>query len=175
MNKLTLWGALIAGALTACTPSKTELGEVDAYVPVYASVATAKTISAQPARAITNAGKIVALGNTLFQVEVGAGVHVINMANPSSPQKLVFIEIAGCNEMSIKNGFVFANNFNDLVVVNISNLASPDVVKRIDNAFPQALTNYPPQRNVYFECPDAAKGLVIGWTLTKVKNPKCRR
>jgi hypothetical protein len=176
MYKIFLVIILAAVGLQSCDKSKGEVGEVDGFVPVYVSNTTAKTIGfSGTVKATVNAGKIVALGSTLFQVEAGTGVHVINMANPSSPVKIGFLDIPGCQEMSIKGNFIYTNNFNDLVVINIASLVNPSVVKRIDNAFPNAFSSYPPERGSYFECADPTKGVVIAWTRTKIKNPQCRR
>jgi LVIVD repeat len=175
MYKLSFAVIMAAVVMASCGKPDSGVGEVDGFVPVYQSAASAKNIAYSGVRAIQNPGKIVALGNTLFQVETGKGVHVINMANPASPSKTGFIEIPGCQEMSIKGNYVYANNFADLVVLDISNTAQPNVVKRVDGAFPDALNNFPPERNVYFECPDPAKGIIAGWVRAKITNPGCRR
>jgi hypothetical protein len=60
-------------------------------------------------------------------------------------------------------------------VLNLSNIASPQVVNRVADAFPPVDQSYPPITRGYFECPDASKGIVIGWEEKLVQNPKCRR
>jgi hypothetical protein len=53
---------------------------------------TLKTVKAEQPRTTVNGGKIYTVGNLLFQVEQDSGIHIINYANPSSPQKLGFIK-----------------------------------------------------------------------------------
>ena len=158
--------------------SKPEMRE--AWVPVYTSnTAAIKTISAGPARSTVNAGKIYTVGNFIYQVEQDSGIHIINYANPSSPQKLGFIRSFLCKEVSVKNGFIYTNNFSDLVVIDASNLATVREVARTAGVFPDLALQYPPKPNnfttVYFECPDPGKGIVIGWQQKTIDNAKCWR
>lgn len=153
--------------------------ETEGYVPIYSTSALAKTISAGPARPTVNAGKLFTTGSLLFQVEVDSGIHVINYANPASPQKLGFIRSILCKELSVKNGFIYTNNLSDLVVIDVNNINNVKEVGRTEGVFPDLMTQYPPKVNewddIYFECPDPKKGVVIGWKLQTIKNPKCWR
>ena len=168
--------------LSSCTPNNPEMtlpAEAEGYVPVYASAASSKVISAESPRATVNAGKIYTTGNLLFQVEADSGIHVINYANPANPQKLGFIRSVLCKELSVKNGFIYTNNLSDLVVIDINNINSVREVSRVANVFPDLSLQYPAKTNpsggIYFECPDPAKGVIIGWQLKTIKNPKCWR
>lgn len=179
MKKITLIGCLCILLAGACRRNSTNLGEVSGYVPVYASLATAKEISysAQP-KATVNAGKILVLGNRLFQVETAEGVHVIDISNPSSPVKLGFLKVPGCSDVSAKGNELYINNYNDLLVLTGTASFTPGVslvLKRVENAFPEGLNSYPARRGVYFECPDPSKGIVVDWQPATLKNPKCRR
>ena len=74
--------------------SETLPSKVEGYSPIYAADASLfKQIQAQPARPTVNGGKMYTIGNLLFQVELDSGIHIINYVNPSSPQKLGFINI----------------------------------------------------------------------------------
>lgn len=169
-----LWLLLIT--LAACNPTNENANiKVMAYVPVYASPQTSKLISSEPVRTTTNAGKIYAYGNYLFQVEQNEGIHVIDNSNPQQAKKIGFIKIPGASELAIKANYLYTNNINDLVVLDISNIASPQVVNRVADAFPPVDQSYPPASRGYFECPDASKGTVIGWEEKLIDNPKCRR
>lgn len=164
-----------AALLGSCKKNSANPGLVDALVPVYGSQADLKVITQQPPQPIDVGGKIATIGNYLFQVEEGMGIHVFNIANPAVPQKLSFIKIPLCNEVTLKGNFLYTNNANDLVVLNISNISNIAVSSRIENAFPLTQMEYPNQRNVYFECPDKSKGPIVKWEMKKVNNPKCKR
>jgi hypothetical protein len=173
-KKLFLFALLPVLWSSCIKQSNTDL-EVQGFVPEYLPVNQAKQISySSTPRSFSSAGKIVAFGSTVFQIENGAGIHIINYSNPSSPVKAGFIAIPGCVEMSIKNNTIYANNFNDLVVLDVT-AGAVTLLKRVDNAFPRSLNSYPPGFNVYFECPESSKGYIVSWKPALLKNPKCRR
>lgn len=152
----------------------------EAWVPVYTTnTAGIKTITAEAARPTVKAGKIYTLGNLIYQVEQDSGIHVINAANPSAPQKLGFIRSFLCKEVSVKNGLIYTNNFSDLVVINATDISNVREVARTPGVFPDLALQYPPKPDantmIYFECPDSKKGIVIGWEKKTINNAKCRR
>jgi hypothetical protein len=181
MRKNFLLPPIIACLLFSCYDSKRNLPEsVTGFVPIYSSVSAAKAITAGPARPTVKGGKIYTTGNLLFQVEQDSGIHVINYANPASPQKLGFIRSILCKELSVKNGFIYTNNLSDLVVIDINNMNNVHEVNRVASVFPDLALQYPAKdpntwQSIYFECPDPDKGIVIGWQQTTIKNPKCWR
>ena len=152
----------------------------EAWVPVYTTnTAGIKTITAGPARSTVNAGKIYTVGNLIYQVEQDSGIHVINYANPSSPQKLGFIRSFLCKEVSVKNGLIYTNNFSDLVVIDASDLNNVREVSRTTAVFPDLALQYPPKPDpfttIYFECPDPKRGIITGWQQKTIDNAKCWR
>jgi len=166
--------------LSACTESGKDIpNEVQGYVPVYSTTSTYKTITIGAPRPTIRGGKIYTVGNLLFQVETDSGIHVINYANPANPQKLGFIRSVLCKELSVKDGYIYTNNLSDLVVIDINNLNNVHEVGRVASVFPDLALQYPSKTNswerIYFECPDPAKGVITGWQLQTIKNPKCWR
>src|SRR5690242_18709881 len=118
---------LLLVACVACNPNRGDVGQGDitGYRPIYASVQEANAIGIEAARPTTHAGKIYAYGNYLFQVEDGEGIHIINNTAPQQAQKVGFLKIPTCSEISIKANYLYTNNLNDLVVFDISNITSP--------------------------------------------------
>lgn len=156
--------------------------QVEGYYPIYAEDASVfKQIQAGPARTTINGGKIYTVGNLLFQVELDSGIHIINYANPSSPQKLGFIKSFLCKELAVKNGFIYTNNFSDLVVIDINNPGNIHEVSRTPDVFPDLGLQYPAKtaanqfERIYFECPDPKKGAIVAWKQQTIYNPKCWR
>ncbi|MEQ1797257.1 MAG: hypothetical protein ABL872_04850 [Lacibacter sp.] len=146
-----------------------------AYVPVYAKPADLDNIGVEAAKAISKPGKIYVIGNLLLQNDVNTGVHFIDISNRSQPRKIAFLHVPYSTEISVKNNYLYVNNFNDLLVFNISNPQNPSLIKRLENVFPYHNSEYPPVSNTYFECVDASKGIVVDWKIETVKDPKCRR
>ena len=100
-------------------------------------------------------------------------IHIIDISNPASPQKLKFIRCYGALELSIMDDYLYSNNVNDLVVVSISDMNNIHEVSRKASQLNLVATT--PPGDGYFECPDPAKGTIIGWEQKLIHNPRCRR
>jgi hypothetical protein len=120
--------------LAACEGKPAERGLIDGYMPVYSSRTAALTITSSAPQPFANGGKIATVGNTLYQVEQDKGIHIINISNPSLPVKIGFINVALCRELTLKGSYLYTNNINDLVVLNVSNPANVTESSRISNA-----------------------------------------
>jgi LVIVD repeat len=147
--------------------------EVDGFKPVYASKEKINSISTLEARVLQKPGKIYTYGKYLFIGESGKGVHIIDNADTKQPKALSFIEIPFNNDIAIKGSIMYADNYGDLVVFDISNPTDVKLMNRITNALPQNSSQLPPEQG-FFECVDASKGAVVGWERVKIKSPKCR-
>lgn|SRR5690606_13431018 len=156
---------------SSCNPDR--VGEVSGYAPVYASDSNNLSIRTLGPQPIINAGKIYVKGSTLYQVENGQGIHVINISDPAHPEKMAFIEVNGAQEISIQDNFLYTNSFNDLLILSINNLQDVQVANRVANTFTLQESNRPPEPG-YFECPDPNKGTVIGWKKTILQSPRCK-
>lgn len=163
--------------LSSCDPFGARISDsgFQGYAPVYASRTTVNTITNEAARATTHPGKIYAYGAYVFQVEQYEGIHIIDNSNQAQAKKIAFLKVPMATEISIKSGYLYTNNLNDLVVFNLANPTQPQLVNRVKDAFPVIEQEFPPVTNTYFECPDPAKGIVVGWEQKQLTNPKCRR
>jgi hypothetical protein len=167
---------LSALILSACT------GEIDpapgydvqAYVPVYANPSTLTQVAMESAHPTLNAGKIYAYGNYIFQNELNQGIHIIDRSR-AQPGKVAFLKVPYSTEIAVKGNYLYTNSVSDMLVIDISDPQNPVVVKRIKNAIPEVSQEYPPFSNVYFECVDPSKGVVVNWELKTVKKAMCRR
>jgi hypothetical protein len=86
----------------------------------------------QPIHAV---GKIYRKDDLLFVNDPGAGIHIIDNSNPASPQPKKFLKIEGNYEMAIKGNYLYADNFTDLVVFDITDLEHIEEIKRVANVF----------------------------------------
>jgi hypothetical protein len=166
---------IVVIGIISCDPVPREDFAVMGYAPVYATNQAATSVSNEAIRSTTHPGKIYAYGNYLFQVEQNEGIHIIDNSNQQQAKKISFLKIPGSSEIAIRNNYLYTNNLNDLVVFDLSNLSSPQLVNRLENAFPQFSQSYPPFSGVYFECPDPSKGVVIAWEQKSLSSAKCRR
>jgi len=143
------------------------------YVPVYGDAESLLKIGKQPPRAIERPAKIFTYGKYLIVNIRDEGFHVIDNEDPSRPNNLFFVEVPGNNDVAIKNGVIYADNYRDIVAFTITSGGEIVVEERLENVI--EANSFPPFLNVYFECPDPAKGLVIDWVLGNVDDPKCYR
>jgi len=178
MRKLLAF-ALIA-VMVGCQNNKKL--EVEGYVPIYKTEAEIKIDPKSSAGTpVSKPGKIYYKDNYLFVGEQGKGVHVFDNTNPSSPVNLAFIELTANNDVAIKGNVMYADNYTDLLAIDISNPTNVHVLSRTTNAIPvTSIAQYPPytgQNNerLYFECVDPSKGIVVGWEKKTLTNPKCFR
>lgn len=163
---------LLAGCVGEPLPNT---GEMLAYAPVYATQTQIDDIGITTPKPTTRAGKIYAYNQYLFQVEQAEGIHIIDNAAPREARKIGFLKVPFCTEIAIRGGYLYTNHVDDLVVFNLANIADPQVVKRLEGAFPQIDQKHPPFSNTYFECPDPKKGIVVRWEQKLMKMPACRR
>jgi hypothetical protein len=142
--------------------------------PVYGGDTTAKAISyTSQAQPVIVPGNIYVKGNYIFQAEIGKGVHVIDNTTPSLAHRIGFLNIHGCSQISIKGNNLYSNNYDDLVVVDISDAANVKEIGRVKGAFPLGRRNYfytEPVERGYYECPEyKSDSVVISWRKDSVR------
>ena len=173
---LTALATTAVMGLAACDPlgnsSQSPPDQTEGYAPVYDTTTGSAGVRAGAARNTVSAGKIYTKDSLLYQVENGRGIHIFSIANPQAPQRLGFLEIAGCQEVSMLGNLLYTNSVNDLITVDLADRQNPVVKSRIPNAFHLVNQGAPPATG-WFECVDAAKGTVIGWELKTLYKPQC--
>ena len=163
-------GAVMMGGKQCSKPAVDNNYKVFGYKPIYSKDASLRQVVADTPHSVKNAGKIYAYQNYLLQCEVGEGIHVIDNSNPAMAKRTSFIKVLGCNEISIKDNYLYTNSYNELVTINISNINQPQETQRIANAF-NAGSGYlpvPPEKG-YYECVNISKGVVVGWTKDSIQ------
>ena len=117
-------------------------------------------------QAIVEAGKIYYYNGYIFINEDNTGVHVIDNTNPSDPNIIAFIKIPGNKDISIKDGFLFADSLIDLVVFDISDINHIEEVNRLEDVF--NVYNYDIPKGAYmvdFDSYDSTENVIVGWYL----------
>jgi hypothetical protein len=145
----------------------------EVYRPIYGNPDEVYKIEIQASRSITKPSKIFIYQQYLMVNIRDEGIHVIDNTNPAAPRPLYFISIPGNQDVKIKDGILFVDNYSDLVAFRINADQEIEILERMKGKMNNR--NYPPFRNVYFHCADPEQGEVIGWELTNAKEPKCYR
>ncbi len=128
-----------------------------------------------------NPGKIYVKDNLVFQSDIGYGVHVIDNSNPSQAGPISFIRVHGNTEMSIRGNYMYANSFDALVVIDVSDWQNAREVKRIAHAFRQGMERQnfyfipPPEHGVYYECAGifSSDRIQTGWVRDSIYYYNC--
>lgn len=130
---------LFTFSLTSCLKDdcNREVTYLD-YTPVFVTIDEIRngTIVNEAAREMCDPGKIYFYNNYIFINESREGVHIIDNSIPESPTNVGFISIPGNEDISIKNGFLYANSYIDLLTIDISDLQNASLVSRTENVFP---------------------------------------
>jgi len=141
------------------------------YKPVYGTEAESKKILYSPnPENVISAGNIYAYHNYIFQMDAGRGIHVIDNTTPSSATRIGFITVKGCAQISIKDQKLFTNSYDDLVVIDISDLNNMHEISRLNSVFTEYRYYSPlaqPPAPGYYECPAYDK-FVVGWVQDSV-------
>lgn len=143
------------------------------YRPIYQQIEEVKKVVIGAAQPLKKPGKIYNLEPYIFINEQGLGIHIIDNRNPRKPINLSFVSIFGNYDMAAKGNYLYADNLSDMVVLDISDPVKPKVINRISDVIPTR--DFPPFSNVYFECVEKSKGVVIDWEYVSMERPKCYR
>lgn len=153
--------------LTSCNNDDDSLLDTVAVtVPVIKSKSEFRnSITIGDAQPTNSDGKIYVYTDLLFYIAQNSGIHIFNNQNPASPVNLAFIELDGVNDISVKNNILYADNYMDLVVFDISDLSNIQLVNTEEDmlpyyaTFPDDVLYY--QGNVY---PASEDEFVAGYT-----------
>jgi len=123
-----------------------------------------QSVSFSTPREINNPGKIYFREGYLFLNEKYEGVHVIDNRNPENPVQLGFLKIPGSIDMAANGNYLYVDNAVDLVTIDLSDRANPQLVSRRKNVFPELPPpdlNFVPDRFMAYNRPENT--IIIGW------------
>lgn len=122
--------------LASCEDSSCDTEMITYYEPIYAAKSEViKDASFEAARPIEQAGKIYYKDDYLLINEVDKGIHVIDNRDRYNPRAVGFVDLPGNKDLAAKGNFLYADNYTDLVVLDISNKSKIVEVNRIENVF----------------------------------------
>lgn len=170
MKKRNLFMMLFAGAVLMSCNDKQEL--VDGYRPIYSSDTDLHEVDIKASEPLENPGRIYTYENLLLVNDQAKGIHIYDNSDKTNPVEVSFIGIPGNMDFSVRANKIYADNINDMVIIDISNPAAPSYTNRIEDIFP---TQQFPDEFGAFECVDPSRGTVVGWEKAKLENPQCFR
>lgn len=152
---------------SSCRDKIVETYTYTANVPVYMSYETLRSsVNTTSPQSFENPGKIYFKDDYIFVVEYFEGVHIINNSTPSAPSFVSFIEIPGTVDIAVKNNYLYADSYIDLVVIDISDPSNATEVNRLENVFPYSAPafdySYPTSMI------EEMKGVIVGWEIKEI-------
>lgn len=105
-----------------------------AYNPIWKSAEELlPTVSFVVGRELRNPGKIYYYGQYILINERNEGVHIIDNSNIRAPKNLGFIAIDGNLDISLRENYLYADDYYNLLVIDISTIDNPQLVTYIPN------------------------------------------
>ncbi len=108
------------------------------YRRVIKTVDEIRKIKFESPAPLENPGKIYVYGDYLFVNEIKKGIHVFDNSDVSNPVNLAFIRIWGNVDLAVKDNILYADNFFDLLSIDISDPKNPKEVGAVQNVFRKA-------------------------------------
>lgn len=96
-------------------------------------------LTTESPRVMEETGKFYFYNNNILINEKNKGIHIIDNTDPRSPQNIAFINIPGNIDVAIRDNFLYADNYVDLLTIDISDINNPTILCRDEEVF----TNYP--------------------------------
>jgi len=138
LSKLTFACCLLFSlCLSSCLKDQCEgTSTFIQWTPVYKTLAEIRAdIKIEAPRTLKNPGKLYFYGDYVLINERNEGVHIIDNRDVTNPQNISFLAIPGNVDMAVKDGFLYADNYIDLLTINIQNPKAPTLVKRTEDVF----------------------------------------
>lgn len=172
-NTLTFGFIAVVFFLSSCIrkdePNFLAMGMRPNYIPLDSLL----HFSQEAPRDIVDGTKIAYYQNYMFMVDHNRGIHVIDLTDPNNPIKASFLSIPGNQDVTLTNGYLYADNGPHLLILDISDLSNIRLIERRRDAFSFNLSA-PVGHRGYFECPDPSQGWVVGWDSIELVSPRCR-
>ncbi len=166
-------GLFLLGFLSCNRPQPVS-GNITGWAPIYSNDPGLRKVVSDTPHPVIQAGNIYVKDHFIYQVEVDSGIHITDISDPGDPMQIAFIKAAGSTELAIQGHYLYTNNGNDIVVVDIADPHHVQEVSRIPHGFGMGSGMFPPGHG-YFECVDPSKGTVTGWEQKELNNPRCYR
>lgn len=147
--------------LASCSDKQVQTITWTEYEPVYMTHEEfINSVALEESRDLNNPGKIYFFDGHLFVNEVNKGVHIIDNRDPSAPVNVGFINIPANKDIAVNGDYLYADSQKDLLVFDISDLNSPEMIERIEDVFNTAARISP---GFTTQSLDNSKGLVVDW------------
>jgi len=106
------------------------------YTPIYKSLEDIRNeVGLEETRELCNPGKMFLYGSYIYVNDIRKGIHIIDNSNPSAPAGIAFLNIPGNVDIAVKDNILYADNYTDLEIFDISNPTNPMHKGRVEDVF----------------------------------------
>jgi len=113
---------------------------------------------------LTLTGKPYIKESTLLINNRNNGIHIFDNSDPENPIYQKYINIPGNIDMEIKEGFLYADSYIDLLIIDINDTDNINLVKRHENFFAYNTHQSIPSEIVLLDL-DISKGIVVDYEI----------
>ena len=92
------------------------------------------------------------------------GLHIFDNSDPENPIYQKYIQIPGVTDMEIKDGFLYANSYIDLLVIDINDINNINLARRHENFFAYNPHQSIPSYVILLDL-DISKGVVVDYEI----------
>ena len=137
----------------------------DYATPVYLSYSELRSaVQVESPRELRDIGRLYLYGNYIFLNRRNEGLHVLDNTDPRNPENILFIAIPGNTELSIRQNFLYADSYVDLVTLNLSDPMNIQEVNRQIDIFPwDEYQNVPDDIYFSYSDIDQNRGVVVAY------------
>ncbi len=152
-----------------------DLTPVSALAPIYVKLEVGDVVS-ENVRETTNIGQIVFYKSYILILESNTGIHVIDNEDVLIPAYINFLNLPGLTSFHVKDDSIialFANHIINISIIDIQNSMITAILELEPS--PNGTGNHPNDQNYSgkFECVDLSKGIVTGWEMKNIIDPRC--
>lgn len=130
-------------SLSSCMKDEVETEQTyTVYEPVNVSLAEVRSaFTVMQPKPLETPGKIYIYGKYLLVNEVKKGLHVFDNSNPAAPYNIAFLNIPGNMDIAVKDNILYADNYMDLLALDISYPVNARIISRMEEAIPGFMKN----------------------------------
>ncbi|MFK8080292.1 MAG: hypothetical protein AB8B97_08410 [Granulosicoccus sp.] len=135
--------------------------------PVYMSYTQLRNaVKIEAARSPDRIGRLYLYGNYVFLNETNEGIHVIDNTDPTAPVNRAFIRIPGNTEIAVRDNYLYADSYIDLITLDINDPENVAVISREQQIFPyDEYQNIPQNISLSDAQIDRDRGVVVSYRL----------
>lgn len=129
MLRYTLILAIGSFLISSCVQEEcTATRSYVSYQPVFKTLEEInQAITFTEDRVLENPGKFFYYQDMILINEKDKGVHLIDNSDLSNPQKLGFLNIEGNIDISLSGNYLYADTYNNILVMDISDIRKPEI------------------------------------------------